>query len=162
MQRPSELAERIRQAHERFLQTVDGVPDDVLEREPAIGTWAPRDVAGHLADWANELILAAECCLGTGLKPEYFPITDGQQYNDDHAALHADESWGAVRATLDATMERAATMAAGLSPDQLASAAEAPWGSETTLERLLLGVCGHHDEHTQEMERWRETRAASA
>src|SRR3712207_4311168 len=87
MQRSNELAERIRQAHERFQQAVAGVPDDVLEREPATGTWSARDVAGNLADWANELIIAVECCLGTRPKPDYFPITDNQQYNDDHAAL---------------------------------------------------------------------------
>jgi hypothetical protein len=154
----SDLSGRIRQAHERFGRAVAGLPAEVLEREPAVGTWTARDVAGNLADWANELIIAAECCLGTVARPDYFPITDNQGYNDDHAALHADESWGTVRATLDATIERAAALADSLSPEQLAAPAEAPWGSRTTLERVFLAICGHHDEHSEELERWRAGR----
>jgi hypothetical protein len=158
MQTAGELSTRIRQAQQRFDQAVEGLAPDVLEREPAVGTWSVRDVAGNLSDWANELIVAAECCLGIRERPEYFPIDDNQAYNEDHAALHVDESWGTVHATLASTMDRAATLAASLSPEQLAGVAEAPWGGETTLERVFLAICGHHDEHAAELERWRSGR----
>ena len=58
------LRERLMRAHADFLAVVEGVGTSVLECEAAVGEWSARDVASHLADWNEEILLAAEHLLG--------------------------------------------------------------------------------------------------
>jgi hypothetical protein len=147
------LTERLRAAHAAFLAVLDGVEEGALEREAVVGDWSARDVAAHLADWNDEIALAAEHLLG-GPRPPHHPITDFQRFNERQARLHRDESWASARARLDASVERAILLAGRLA-DRLEEPTEHPWNNRGTIRALFHGVCGHEEEHVEELRAWR-------
>jgi hypothetical protein len=150
------LRARLRAAHAEFGAALEGVEVDALEREAAVGPWSARDVVAHLADWNDEIELAAEHLLGAS-KPPHHPIADFQQFNEQHASRHLDEPWSAVWARLDRTVERAIELA-GRFADRLEEPTEHPWNNHGTIRDLFHGVCGHQEEHTAELREWRKRR----
>lgn len=150
-------SELITEAQERFERAVDGVDREVLETEPAVGTWNARDVAAHLDDWVKEMLAALECGLGAP-QPTHHPIKDNQQFNTNQAALHTSESWDTAMDNLAATMANAADLARRVTPEQADLPVAPPWGGATTIGDLLGSVASHHDEHSAQLEVWREER----
>jgi hypothetical protein len=143
------LRGRLREAHADFGAALEGVEVDALEREAAVGQWSARDVAAHLADWNDEILLAAEHLLGAP-KPADHPIVDVDRFNHGRAARHGGEPWSAVSARLDGTVERAIALA-GRFADRLEEPTEHPWNNRGTIRDLFHGVCGHQEEHTAEL-----------
>ena len=152
------LQARLRQAHADFLAALDGLDASVLEREPAVGSWTPRDVAAHLVDWNAEILLAAEHLLG-GPRPGHHPIVDVDAFNAQHAAAAArrGDSWPAVRSRLDKSVDSARQVAARFA-DRLEDPTDHPWNNHGTIRDLFHGVCGHQEEHTAELRSWRARR----
>jgi len=150
-------AELITEAQERFVRAVDGVDREVLESEPAVGTWNASDVTAHVDDWAKEILAALECALG-GPQPANQPVADGEQFNTEHAAMHTGESWDTVIGNLSTTMTNAADFARRVTPEQATQPVAPPWGGATTIGDLLESFPGHHNEHAAELEAWRAGR----
>lgn len=150
-------AELITEAQERFVRAVDGVDREVLETEPAVGTWSARDITAHVDDWAREILAALQCGLGAP-SPANQPIADGEQFNAEHAAQHTGESWDTVIGNLNATMAAAADFARHVTPEQATLPVAPPWGGATTIGDLLGAFPGHQNEHAGELEAWREAR----
>ncbi|HEV8638338.1 MAG TPA: DinB family protein [Chloroflexota bacterium] len=150
------LRERLRRAHADFLGAVEVLDPSALERAPAVGKWSARDVAAHLADWNEEILLAAEHLLGAP-KPAHHPIADIQAFNEAQATRHLDEPWAAAKARLDQTVARAIELS-GRFADRLGEPVEHPWNDHGTIRDLFHGVCGHQEEHTEELRAWRRRR----
>jgi hypothetical protein len=150
------LRERLLAAHAGFLAALEGLEEGALEREAAVDAWSARDVAAHLADWNDEIALAAEHLLG-GPKPPHHPIADFDRFNERQARRHRDESWASARARLEGTVERAIEQAERLA-DRLEEPTEHPWNNRGTIRDLFHGVCGHQEEHTEELLAWRARR----
>jgi hypothetical protein len=150
-------AELITEAQLRFTRSVDGVDHEILESEPAVGTWNARDVTGHLDDWAKEMLAALEHVLG-GPQPANHPITDGEAFNQEHAAQHMQESFATAFANLDATIDAAADFARRITPEQAELPVAPPWGGAVTVGDLLNSIVNHHNEHAEMLEAWRQSR----
>jgi hypothetical protein len=148
------LQARLRRAQAQFLDAIDGLDTTVLERAPAVGPWSARDLAAHLADWNEEILLAAEHLLGAP-KPGHHPIVDVQAFNDAHAALHRDEPWPSALARLEDTVARAIALSERFA-DRLEEPVEHPWNNHGTIRDLFHGVCGHQEEHRDELRTWRQ------
>lgn len=153
----SELKAEVARAHERLAAAVEGFDPIVLENEPAVGSWSPRDVAGHLTDWEGEMLAAAEHILG-GPKPRHHPIKHGQSYNTMHAALRGADPWRITESDLNAAHERTRAFLDRLAPDQLRAIGPYPWGEVGTLAGLIGHLVSHLDEHTAQIEEWRLSR----
>jgi hypothetical protein len=149
------LQARLRRANAGFLGVLEGLDAATLERAPAVGAWSARDVAAHLADWNEEILLAAEHLLG-GPKPGHHPIVDHDAFNAARAALHRDEPWASARARLEDTVARAIALSARFA-DRLEEPVEHPWNNHGTIRDLFHGVCGHQEEHRDELRAWRES-----
>jgi hypothetical protein len=150
-------ADLITEAHQRFVRAVDGLDREILETEPAVGTWSARDVTAHVNDWAKEMLAALDCGLGAP-HPAHHPIQDGEQFNLEHAALHTSEPWDTALANLDATMQQAADLARRVTPEQAEQPVSPPWGGATTIGQLLGSFPNHHNEHAEQLEAWRQGR----
>ena len=150
------LRERLRRAHADFLAAVEGLDRAVLEGAPAVGTWSARDVAAHVADWNEEILLAAEHLLGAP-KPAHHPIVEIDDFNAARAARYRAEPWSAARARLDRSVERAIELSDRFA-DRLEEPTEHPWNNRGTIRDLFHGVCGHEEEHTEELRAWRAGR----
>lgn len=151
VQQEADLGTRIRLGHAGFLAAAASRDASTLRSEPAVGEWSVRDIAGHLADWATELLVVAQHGLGQGPAPAGHPILDGEAYNQEHAAMHQDESWDAARARLDDIMEQAAVLADSLTPEQLDTPVQMPWDDASTVRQALGAIAGHHAEHAGEL-----------
>lgn len=148
------LRDEVVRAYTRFIEMVDGFDPVVLETEPAVGSWSVRDVAGHLADWQNEMLDAAEHILG-GPKPKHHPIKHGQSYNMIQAAVRGTDSWETAAADLHASYERALAFLDRLSPEQLRAIGPYPWGEVGSLGKLIEELVLHLDEHGEQIVEWR-------
>ena len=147
----SELQEMVQRTRERFDAAAENVDDGTLEGQAVCGIWSARDVAGHLTDWNEELLSAAE--YGAGKLAEPRPLVeDGEQYNSDQAAARSSQPWPETKADLDASMERASALLASIGEADLANAAPYPWGGEGTVGELIADVAGHVDEHVVDLE----------
>lgn len=148
------LKAEVQRAHARFESLTHGFDAVVLETEPVAGAWSARDLAGHLADWEQEILDAAEHILG-GPKPRYQPIKHGQSFNTMRAAVRGADPWDLTMADLVAMRDRALTFLGRLEPAQLRAIGPYPWGEVGTLERLLDDLIAHLDEHAAQVEEWR-------
>jgi hypothetical protein len=150
------LRDRLRRAHADFTRALVGIGVETLERDASIGEWSARDVAAHLADWNEEILLAAEHLLGAP-KPPHHPIEDVDRFNERQARLHTSDTWAAAKSRLDGTIERAVGLA-GRFADRLDEPVEHPWNNHGTIRDLFHGVCGHQEEHTVDLRAWRAKR----
>jgi DinB superfamily len=151
MSSAAELHAMVQQSGARFDAATEGIAPDMLESKAICGVWSARDVAGHLADWNDELLSAAE--VGAGQSDEARPLVeDGEAYNTSHAEARASQSWAQAKADLDASMERASALLSGIEEDQLSSAATFPWGGEGRVGDMIAGAMSHVDEHVVDLE----------
>jgi hypothetical protein len=154
LQDTTALQQRIIETQDLLTQTIAGLDDATLESEPAIGEWTVREIAGHLADWIDEILRAAETALSGG----QVNVVDGEAFNLAGVARHADESWVETRLRLENAISEAIALVSRVEPGQLDLPTTLPWGGAGTLERLLGGVVGHHVEHIEELAEWRAGR----
>jgi hypothetical protein len=76
--------------------------------------------------------------------------------NEAHAALHRDEPWASALARLEDTIDRAIALSERFA-DRLEEPVEHPWNNHGTIRDLFHGVCGHQEEHRDELRAWRES-----
>jgi hypothetical protein len=152
------LRVRLVEAHARFGRAVDGLTSEVLEREPVEGDWSARDMAAHLADWNEEILLAARALLGEIATPADHPIRDVEAFNEAHARLHTNVPWGEAKARLDDTVARSIELAGRFDGRLDGERIEHPWYNHGTIRDLFHGVCGHQEEHCEAIEAWRARR----
>ena len=156
----NELRQAIRAQRQRFEDAVAGLDRETLETAPMCGTWSARDLAGHLLDWQTVLLAAARFALG-GPRPIGVPIEDGEAFNTTHAAARKRDRWSETKADLDASLDDVLAWLDRLTPEQLATAADFPWGEPGgTVAGLLAVIPEHLDEHCAYIEAWRQAAAA--
>jgi hypothetical protein len=141
----------VQQSRERFDAAVEGVDYATLESQAVCGVWNSRDVAGHLADWNDELTAAAGHALG-GAAPAGQPIEDGEDFNMSHAAARKSQSWPEARGDFDGSIARIAAFLERLDEAQLAQPATPPWGGDSTVAELVADTAAHMDEHIAGLE----------
>jgi uncharacterized damage-inducible protein DinB len=155
-----ELAADIREAQDRWLAALAGLDASTLEREPALGVWSVREIAGHIAAWNDFILDAAEEIVATGGWSGE-AVTDFDAFNACSAERSREQTWQTVRAHLEETVERAERLARGLTSEQLQQPAPFPWGGQGTLAQVLRGTSGHQQEHTHDVQAWRKGRSAA-
>ena len=153
---PGELQERLNASHQRVLAAVDGLDAQVLENDAAVGVWTARDVTGNVIDWNWEMLWASQAALD-GTSVAHHPIVDGEAYNQSKAAERKDASWAETRAELDKSFADSITLLATLTPAQLETDAQAPWGGDLKVGNLFADIAHHADEHSEQLEAWRST-----
>jgi hypothetical protein len=129
-----------------MVEAIEGVD----ERARAVGEWSVRDVVAHVVDWNEEILLAAEHLLGRRERPAHHPIVEIDRFNAESAARRAGQEWGALKAAMADTVERAIALAGELE-GRLEEPCEHPWNNRGTVRDLFHGVCGHQEEHTEEL-----------
>ena len=154
MDQVAELRAKLDEAHRRVLTAVEGMEPTVLENQPAVGSWSVRDVVGHMVDWENEMLNAAEHILG-GPAPKGQPIKHIQSYNNLRGALWGIEPWSAALGDFQQAHERALRFVEHLTPEQLDTIGPYTTGRVGRLSGLMEHVTGHLEEHAAQLEAWR-------
>lgn len=158
--RQDDLRQAILAQRQRLTLAVDGLDRETLETAPMCGEWSARDLVGHLLDWQTVLLAAARYALG-GPRPIDVPIEDGQAFNTTRAAARKRERWPETKADFDASLDDALAWLNRLTPEQLATSADYPWGEPGGTVATLLDVIPEHiAEHCAYIETWRQSEAA--
>ncbi len=145
---PWALREQLRQARARFSAATVDLDRATLESLPVCGAWNWRDLAGHIADWANEGNRRLSAALDGDDGPEPI-VSDSDSINAHNATLaaaRANDGWqdtlndlNAALDTMDALIERAGS-------DIMTLPILAPWGVEVPAPALLRELGSDHIE----------------
>ena len=158
MNRVERLRSSLNAAHARLAAAVTGVNPVTLENEPAVGVWSARDVVGHLADWGEETLAAAER-IARGEKPSDRPITNVASYNVTRSAVRGVDPWDVTWADLEDIQARLLGLLDALRDEQLDAIGQTATGRVTTLAGVIEGLIAHTEEHAAQLEDWRLRRA---
>lgn len=79
-------------AQDDLLATVALLPAAGRARQPLVGDWSARDLAGHLADWDALFLHWFRTLLGRRSRAPYFD-EDGDALNEHYAAARRRQSW---------------------------------------------------------------------
>jgi len=106
---------RLTVAAERFVETIEGLPDDLFRRR--MDGWSPRDVVAHLIGWNLSTVVGCEEIL-RGNPPAYLGDVDEEfrHVNDESVRRYSAEDRGGLLADLHATMDEAAAYVQSLTP----------------------------------------------
>jgi uncharacterized damage-inducible protein DinB len=149
----SELEQSINDAHERFFTALEGFDDTVLETQPICGVWSSRDVAGHLADWNNEIIDALER-VRAGV-PQKRPIRDIDSWNHDQAALRGIDPWHQAADDLRQSWQRVIDVLRIVDESEFERKAPLPWGTVDPIGGFFRRIARHTRTHATDAESWR-------
>lgn len=155
-----ELRQAIVTQRQRLDLAVEGLDRQTLETVPICGAWSARDLVGHLLDWQTVLLAAPRFALG-GPRPIDVPITDGEVFNAKRAAARLRDRWSETKADFDGSLDDVLSWLDRLTPEQLATPADYPWGEPGgTIAGLLEVIPEHLDEHCAYIEAWRQAAVA--
>ena len=155
-----ELREAIVTQRQRLNIAVAGLDRQTLETALMCGSWSARDLVGHLLDWQTVLLAAARFALG-GPRPIDVPIEDGETFNASHASARMRDRWVETKADFDASLDDVLAWLERLTPEQLTTPADYPWGEPGgTVAGLLHVIPEHLDEHCAYIEAWRQVAVA--
>lgn len=155
-----EVREAIVTQRQRLSAAVAGLDRQTLETAPMCGIWSARDLVGHLLDWQTVLLAAARFALG-GPRPIDVPIEDGEVFNATRASARMRDRWVETKADFDASLDDVLAWLDRVTPEQLATPADFPWGEPGgTVAGLLAVIPEHLDEHCAYIETWRQAAAA--
>jgi hypothetical protein len=149
----SELEQSINDAHERFFAALEGFDETTLETQPICGVWSARDVAGHLADWNNEIIDALERVRAG--EPPKRPIRDIDSWNHDQAAIRGIDPWPAAASDLRDAWKRVIEVLLTVDDSEFERKAPLPWGTVDPIGGFFRRIARHTRTHAAEAESWR-------
>jgi uncharacterized damage-inducible protein DinB len=147
------MQQAINDAHERFFAALEGFEDTVLETQPICGVWSARDVAGHLADWNNEIIDALERTRSGERQKR--PILDIDSWNHDQAALRGIDPWKQCADDLQASWKRVIDTLETINEAEFDRMAPLPWGTVDRIGGFFRRIARHTRTHMADAEAWR-------
>ncbi len=131
---------------QRWLNLIDSLPEELLNRQPLPGEWSAAEVLQHLVDVeAGVFRFRVQCFLdGKDRFPAFFPDEDGSQGGDvDLKALA--EKFASLR-------EESLPVVAQVKPEHLSRVAVHGELGEVSLENLLNEWAGHDLMHLVQAE----------
>jgi len=144
-----QLLDRLEREWQAFLQSFEGLPDNVLMEPGAVGHWSVRDVLAHVTTWEEESLKALPLILNDELLPRYGGI---DAFNAREQERKRNLSLEQVKKELAATHQ-----------NLIAFLEKAPDSAFTTgsrfLRRLRLDTYNHYREHATQIIAWRTERS---
>jgi len=144
-----QLLDRLEREWKMFLQSFEGLPDNVLMEPGAVGHWSVRDVLAHVTTWEEESLKALPLILNDELLPRYGGI---DAFNAREQERKRNLSLEQVKKELAATHQ-----------NLIAFLEKAPDSAFTTgsrfLRRLRLDTYNHYREHATQIIAWRTERS---
>jgi hypothetical protein len=154
-----EILDAIKREHEKFLEAIADIPDDVATTQHVIDWWTLKDVLGHISTWylvARQFI--REYVRGDVPVPLGIGQSDAEidAYNKRAAAMRRDYSLARVRAELDAAYRDLIAATEALSDAGVSKQLSTPWGDGDNLEKLIaVNSYGHLPEHVEQIQQWK-------
>lgn len=153
-----EILERLESEREHFLDVLEGLSDEDLEKPGVVGEWSIKDILIHLSRWEAELVkLLFQARQGQKPTTIHFSqldvdATNQQWYKESHLRpLHmALDDFHAVRNQTILRVE-------AFSDRDLTDPNRFSWAEKRPLEEWIASDSfGHESEHIEQITAWRQ------
>ena len=156
-----EIFERLSQCRQALLETLDKIPEDMLDSELVEGNWTIRKILCHLTAWELTVLTPLIAFVQVNeFKPDL--IDDHDAWNDIQTELRASMDFQQVLEELQVTRELMVSEASQLNAEQWEQVLPAPWGGQGCIANLLNGLVWHENEHLQTIHAWHQQQQHSA
>jgi hypothetical protein len=140
-------------AHDYLMECAACVPTGQEASLHVTGDWTLKDVLGHIADWHFTIASAAEDALaGKPLTEVQFSRI--QEWNEQHAAERANDSWQKVKADYDESWRRVTGVMRNTGEADFAREAAQGERGPIALYPWLFIAAHHEDEHAGFLSQW--------
>jgi len=157
----TDLLDRIRDAHVKLEQAMDGLTDEQLVQAGVTETWSVKDIMAHLANWEQEVLnYIAQVERGEKPPDDSLPGETNQQRVDrlNAAAYHhnRDRSLSDIQADFARSYGEMLAMVEAWSEDDVVPGGRLEQLLGFSAEDALAGdTWEHYDEHAEQINAWR-------
>jgi hypothetical protein len=152
----TEILKAIKEQHAQLLATLEGIPEEIIVKQPLVEWWTIKDLLGHIALWEQVAIKFIAEHKQNGL-PEILGMDNDaaiNAYNKREVAIRRDWPLARVRAEFDAAHRDLSAAIETLSDTDLPKQLPAPWGKGDTLEKLIaINSYQHNPEHIEQIKK---------
>jgi len=152
----AEIRTQLTAAYDALLVAVVGLEEARLTQPGASDTWSAKDVLGHVAAWAREMLQEVELVLANQGK-EIPAIEDVRAWSEREAWRRASWPLDAILAELEAVHRHALALIPRLTAEELARKGRFSWRVHPApLQELVDAYRYHLEEHARELQAWRD------
>jgi uncharacterized damage-inducible protein DinB len=154
-----ELIRKLREVRSLLLTTTLGLKDKELTQELITDKWALKDILGHVASWEEEFIRVIQKFLREE-NPEYdYLIKEENNWSEWNLSQWEKKREWSYKTTLEkfsSVHEEFIALIKNLKVEDLAVRKSGSWGSESTIEEIILSQIDHEIEHCRQIVEWRQ------
>jgi len=151
------LLPALKLAYNDFYNCIISLPDSLLLSE--MSGWSPRDVIAHLIGWNKHMIEASSAILH-GQTPAYYADApnDYRNINAQMAITFSSRSKEELLAEMESSMQTFRQFIASLQPDELVDSHGVLHhsGRPATIAGIIESLTQDYQQHTLEIQQWRE------
>jgi uncharacterized damage-inducible protein DinB len=150
-----EVFEKIADSRQSLLSAISGLDYKTIANAAVYENWTIKDVLGHIIAW-DEVCLdpLRKFTLGQAFNAE--PIKDHDDWNSKQAARRAAQPVESILRDLTRVRLELLSVAQRLDSTQWKVELTLPWGERGTVTQMLSGLAWHEEEHTREIQQWKE------
>jgi hypothetical protein len=155
-----EIFDAIEDAHEGFLDAIEGLSDEQMQEPGVVGDWSIKDILHHLNMWKGEMVRLL-WQISQGEKPGTVHFSE-RSMDETNAAWFQQGKDRPLEKALDdfAAVHKQAMRRVDAVPDKLLEDPQHfPWSKgEALWQWIAADSFQHEDEHAQQIRAWREQR----
>lgn len=152
-----EIIDALEDERERFLEVIDGLPDEALQQPGVVGEWSVKDVMSHLIAWETELIkLLWQAQQGQKPTSAHFGSMALDDLNATFYRETKDRPLDRVMADFQAVRKQTARRIDAFADADLNNPQRYPWLNNQPLWSWVAGDSFEHEaEHRAQISEWR-------
>ena len=155
---PETVRAFVRQSRDAFMTILDQFDEtDVLDKS-AVGMWSISDVIGHIADWEQLALIAAQHIKDSSQPPVQLAYDNIEDWNMALAAERANKSWPENYHYLRQTWLATEDFMTTVEPEEWRLRGSYPWFDQGTLAELLIQTAEHYTDHLPDLEGWHKVK----
>jgi hypothetical protein len=158
-----EILDALEDSREKFLDAIEGLPDEAIEEPGVVGDWSVKDILSHLIAWEGEIVkLMWQARNGEKPTTLHFAHVDMDRANADFYTATKDRPLERVLADFAAVRKQTERRVEAFSDKDLNDPQRYPWLGETPLWQWIAGDSFEHEaEHAAEILAWRQEKGLS-
>ncbi len=155
-----EVLDALEDQREKFLDAIDGLPDEAMLEAGVCGEWSVKDVLYHLSRWEAELVkLLWEASQGATPTTVHFGNASVDELNAAWQAESASRPLERVMSDFIAVRKQTSRRAQAFSYEDLNDPQRYPWQDNRPLwDWIATDSFGHEAEHLAQIQEWRKRR----
>jgi hypothetical protein len=156
-----EILDALEDGREKFLDAIEGLPDEAMRESGVCGDWSMKDLLSHLSRWEAELVkLLWEASQGDQPDTVHFGKTSIDEMN---AIWHKDSAGRPLERVMEdfiAVRKQTNRRVQAFSDEDLNDPQHFAWQrSEPLWKWVASDSFGHEEEHLAQVQEWRSRRA---